>query len=115
MSREIINNIIDNHMPGTVTQKPNEYFLANFRTEEDGSRMHQKITFYEMENNDSYDNGTTIEEMLRVSVERLQHLNNRYPCRENALAITKIQEALMWLNARTADREKRGVEGKYEV
>jgi hypothetical protein len=39
-------------------------------------------------------------------------LNGKFPCRENSIAITKLEEALMWLNKRTADRVKRGVEGK---
>ena len=33
---------------------------------------------------------------------------------ENAITITKLEEALMWQNKRTLDREKRGVEGKDE-
>jgi hypothetical protein len=32
--------------------------------------------------------------------------------RENALALTKIEEALLWLHKRTKDRLERGVEGK---
>lgn len=56
-------------------------------------------------------NGATNEAMLAILVHRLQFLNGKFPCRENSLAITKLQEAQMWLNARTADRQARGVEG----
>jgi hypothetical protein len=35
----------------------------------------------------------------------------KFRCRENSLAITKLEEALMWLEKRTADREARKVEG----
>ena len=44
----------------------------------------------------------------------LKYLNKDYPCRENAITITKLEEALMWQDARTKDRDGRGVEGKYQ-
>jgi len=56
--------------------------------------------------------GTTNEEVLAVLIDRLQYLNGKFPCRENALVITKLEESLMWLNKRTADRLARQVEGK---
>jgi len=56
--------------------------------------------------------GTTNEEVLKVLIDRLQYLNGKFPCRENAIVITKLEEALMWLNKRTADRQVRSVEGK---
>jgi hypothetical protein len=40
-----------------------------------------------------------------------QSLNDAFPCRENALSITKIEEAIHWQDARTKDRERRKVEG----
>lgn len=60
-------------------------------------------------------NGVTEAALLAVVMDRLRsHQAGPWPCRENALAITKIEEALMWIGARTADRVKRGVEGKNE-
>lgn len=56
-------------------------------------------------------NGVTNEVVLAALIHRINHLNKLFPCRENALAITKLEEALMWLEARTANRIKRGVEG----
>lgn len=58
--------------------------------------------------------GTTNEEVLAVLIDRMQFLQKNFPCRENALVITKLQEALMWLKERTRDREARGVEGKHK-
>ena len=58
--------------------------------------------------------GTTNEEVLRVLIDRIQYLNGKFPCRENSIVITKLEESLMWLNKRTADRIARGVEGSYE-
>lgn len=56
--------------------------------------------------------GTTNEEVISVLVDRLNYLNGKFPCRENSLAITKLQEAFFWLQFRTANRVARGVEGK---
>ena len=58
--------------------------------------------------------GTTNEEVLAVLIDRLQFLNSKFPCRENAIAITKLEEALMWLNRRTEHRKARGVEGTHQ-
>lgn len=55
--------------------------------------------------------GTTNEEVLAVLIDRLQYLNGKFPCRENAIVITKLEESLMWLNKRTAGRVSRSVEG----
>ncbi len=56
--------------------------------------------------------GTTNEEVLAMLINRMQYLQGKFPCRENAIVITKLEESLMWLNKRTADRVKRNVEGK---
>lgn len=56
--------------------------------------------------------GTTNEEVLEVLIDRMNFLQSKFPCRENALVITKLEESLMWLNKRTQDRMKRNVEGK---
>jgi hypothetical protein len=37
----------------------------------------------------------------------------KFACRENALAVTHLEEALHWLNHRTQKREARGVEGTH--
>lgn len=56
--------------------------------------------------------GTTNEEVLSVLIDRIQYLQAKMPCRENAIVLTKLEESLMWLNKRTEDRKVRGVEGK---
>lgn len=56
--------------------------------------------------------GTTNEELLAVLIDRMQFLQSKFPCRENAIVITKLEESLMWLEKRTSDRKKRNVEGK---
>lgn len=57
-------------------------------------------------------NGISNESLLAVVEDRLAGFQSgQFACRENAIAITKIQEALMWLQKRTRDRLARGVEG----
>lgn len=61
-------------------------------------------------------NGCHNEDLIAIVIDRLQGFQSgEFACRENALAITKLEEALMWLNKRTNDRIKRGVEGKSIV
>ena len=58
-------------------------------------------------------NGTQIERVLEILKERLEGFQKGdFRCRTNALAITKIEETIMWLNERTAKRVKQGVEGE---
>lgn len=59
--------------------------------------------------------GTTNEEVLSALIDRLQYLQSKVPCRENAIVITKLEECLMWLNKRTAERVTRGVEGTNQA
>jgi hypothetical protein len=60
-------------------------------------------------------NGITGEALLAIEIDRLRSFQNGpYECRENAIALTHIEEALMWLQRRTVERLKRGVEGTHE-
>ena len=60
-------------------------------------------------------NGCHQEDLLVIVLDRLQHFQaGDYRCRENALAITKLEEALHWLRHRTNERQARGVEGTSE-
>lgn len=60
-------------------------------------------------------NGVTSEALLAVLIHRTGVLNKAFPCRENSIAITKMQEALMWFEQRTRDRLARSVEGTSVV
>ena len=57
------------------------------------------------------ENGFQWYELLKIALRILQNLNDKFPCRENTMTITKIQEALMWQDQRTKERIRRGVEG----
>lgn len=56
-------------------------------------------------------NGCQVDTLIEAAKVMIEGLSRKFPCRENAMAITKLDEALMWLSKRKQDREKRGVEG----
>lgn len=92
-----------------------KYLLDNF---EDKESDPQKIQFIHKEiiggKTATMCDGTTNEEVLAVLIDRMNYLQRKFPCRENAIVITKLEESLMWLEKRTKDRKARGVEGKNE-
>lgn len=60
-------------------------------------------------------NGVMSEDLIAMVICRLEHFQkSEFSCRENALAITKLEEALLWLRKRTMGREQRGVEGTHK-
>ena len=69
------------------------------------------IKFQEGTIKENGENGVQFTALIEIALEILKKLNNNFPCRENAITITKIEEALMWQERRTKEREKRGVEG----
>lgn len=61
-------------------------------------------------------NGINNEDAIVMVIRRLQGFQDSpFSCRENAMAITKLEEALMWLRKRTIGREKREVVGTSSV
>ncbi len=61
-------------------------------------------------------NGLTQEVLLAIVADRLRSFQaGKFACRENALALTKIEEAQHWLHSRTLARMNRGVEGTHKV
>jgi hypothetical protein len=59
-------------------------------------------------------NGAFVETVIDAARQRIEFYQaSKFKCRENAIALTKIEEALLWLNKRTADRDKRQVEGTH--
>ena len=56
-------------------------------------------------------NGVQIDDVIEMTKNIIESFNSRFPCRENSIVITKLDEAILWLMKRKQDREKRGVEG----
>lgn len=60
-------------------------------------------------------NGCHVDTIIEATKLIIEGLNKNFPCRENALVITKLDEALLWLMKRKLDREKRNVEGESKI
>lgn len=95
-----------------------EGYLYELDMFEDTGQANQRIQFIQKEpiGEDgilkTVANGTTNEEVIEMLLHRLNYLQGKFPCRENALAITNLEQSLLWLNRRTELRKRKGVEGK---
>lgn len=67
-----LENFEDKEAPGQVLQ-----FIHKQQTEGDGLQ--------------TLKDGTTNEEILGVLIDRMNYLQAKFPCRENAIAITKLK------------------------
>ena len=77
---------------------------------------HLEIRFQNGPINEAGINGVSGEALMTVLLDRLRGFQTgKFACRENALALTHLETALMWLQKRTRDRTARGVEGTLKV
>lgn len=61
-------------------------------------------------------NGLTHEALLAIVADRLRSFQaGPFACKANACALTHIEEAMHWLQQRTIERMRRGVEGTHAV
>lgn len=60
-------------------------------------------------------NGCQVVDIIAVAKHMLEELNKKFPCRENSVTLTKLDEALMWQEKRTKNRLARGVEGTSQA
>ena len=59
-------------------------------------------------------NGAFVETVISAALQRLEfYQSSKFKCRENALAVTKLEEALHWLESRTSRREAAATEGTH--
>jgi len=88
-----------------------EYSIRNINHDKTFAR----ITFQKGPLQETEQNGCFQEDLIEICIDRLRCFQDgEFACRENALALTKLEEALMWLDKRTTDRVNRGVEGKLK-
>lgn len=58
-------------------------------------------------------NGVTTVEVIDVLIDHLRGFQQgKFACRENAIAITKLEEARLWIEERRRLREAQGVKGR---
>jgi len=61
-------------------------------------------------------NGWTTEEVLDVLIDHLTGFQKgKFACRENAIVITKLEEARLWVRERARVRAEQGVKGRDAV
>lgn len=93
------------------------YELENFESKDQPGQLIQFIEKVQLIEGSpelvTIHDGTTNEEVLKVLIDRMNSLQAKFPCRENAIATTHLETALLWLEKRTADRKARGVEGRH--
>lgn len=78
--------------------------------------IYAKIKFQEGPIKEYGINGCHNEDLIAIVIDRLQNFQeSSFACRENAIAITKLEEALLWLGKRTQDRRNKGIEGTSNV
>ncbi len=60
-------------------------------------------------------NGCQVTDMIAVGKFIIEKLNEKFPCHENAMTLSYLEDALRWQEKRTANRIARGVEGVSKV
>jgi hypothetical protein len=88
---------------------------ASAREKDEGSPGYLLILFQNGPIKECGVNGITNEALLSVVLDRLRGFaKGPYASRDNAIALTHVEDALMRLQNRTRDRIARGVEGKNQ-
>lgn len=78
----------------------------------EGTEDSQTIQFQNGPIQEAGVNGISGEALLAIVEDRLKAFQaGPYACRENALALTHLQESMHWMHHRTRERVARGVEG----
>ena len=111
ISREYsVVEVVDTPVPGGICH---EYLISNANAKSsDNSGVFGFVNFQKGPVSEEGVNGCFMEDLLAIVIDRLELFQSgEYACRENALALTKIEEAMHWLNHRSNKRRERNVEG----
>lgn len=97
----------------TLTQKGNP---SRFNGGFEASFSRTIILFQNGPINEVGVNGITHEALLAIVAHRMKSFQDGpFACKENEMALQKVEEALMWMHKRTLKRMNRGVEGTHKV
>jgi hypothetical protein len=90
-----------------------EYLIRSIETTEGGYDVYSKVIFQNGARKlDTSTHGILDTDLLEIVRHRLQCFQQgEFVTRENAIALTHIEEALMWMNRRVEDRIERNVLG----
>ncbi len=81
-----------------------------------GGEIFTYLSFQDGPIKESGINGVMDENLMAIVIDRLRGFQTGpYKCRENEMALVKLEESLMWLKERTRGRETRGVEGTHKI
>lgn len=118
--REIRSHIVNpanDQIRVTVTDEPGAGGANHVYQVEFGAGLAKQMVLINFQNGPIAEvgvNGLTQEVLLAIVIDRLQSFQKGpFACRENALALTKLEEAKHWLFSRTMERMQRGVEGTH--
>lgn len=96
--------VTDDPGSGGAHHKYMIYGGAPIGTAEEGPEVQLRVSFQNGPIKENGVNGVTHEALLAVVIDRLRCFQaGPFACRENALALTNLEQALMWLQRRTAD------------
>jgi hypothetical protein len=106
--------LLDSVLDGRLSSIINEALQAGYTILEPGHQYkltsNETITFLKRSGGKLVHDGITNEELLLVLLDRMRYLQGKLPCRENSLAITKLEEARFWLHDRTRKRVAQKIE-----
>jgi len=112
LNEALLVNVLDEPGQGNACH---EYQIRKFVKNEEDATADVELCNIQFQNGPVGEfgvNGISNEALLAIVEDRLLGFQSgQFACRENAIALTKIQEAMMWLQKRTLDRIRRGVEG----
>lgn len=108
LNEALLINVLDEPGQGNACH---EYQIRQWQKDTEDIEL-CNIKFQNGPINEAGVNGISNEALRAIVEDRLIGFQSgQFACRENAVALTKIQEAMMWLSKRTRDRIQRGVEG----
>lgn len=94
---------------------PATHLFDEFDPERTDERRSIAITFQNGPIAEFGVNGVTSEALIAILIDRLRCFQaGKFACRENALALTKLEEAQHWLQSRTRSRIALGIEGTHQ-
>lgn len=107
------------HIEGDVIDDlpmpPGHWYLLCPSVDEPGAFHQQVLHFQNGPIKQVGVNGINTEATLAALIHRTKMLDEKFPCDENKMAIVMMEAALVQFQARTKDRQRRGVEGQNIV
>lgn len=90
------------------------HYRMSLPTKPGSEPMEQHVTFQNGPLNETPPNGISNEALIAIVIDRMRGFQSgKFACRENALALTHLEDSLHWLQDRTRKRLIRGVEGTH--